>query len=752
VRKVTYFLLILTLFFLNSLAFAANCSVDDLNALNLKDAEFSNSITFSSAEVKTVIGSTTVSEHCAIRGTIWPSIGFSIKIPTNWNKKFVMLGCGGACGYINEGGMISYLNQGYAVAADDSGHTGNVMDWSFAYNPPDNRNPYAEQKLKDHGYRSIHETTLLAKSLIKALKGEDPARSYYVGASTGGRQGLMNAQRYPDDFDGWLVGMPVRDITGNAMMDVWKGIKFLTTFPSDTATRDAKLALLATKVYEKCDAIDGLKDGLIDDPRKCDFNPLTDLPACENDVDSANCFTTAQRQALKDIYDGPKDSTGKSLFYGIFPGGEPLMSGLGGGPPTSGLLTGIMAGVGLGGGFQQYVVMQDPNWNFMMYNWDTDPAKSRADSLRAILDATKTDLSELKRKGKKIIHWHGWIDTLVTPWQSVGYYEDVMKTLGTAETKSFYKLYMIPGWGHGFGIGPFVDLFPYLVNWVEKGEEPGKVIATRSENPSLGLTAMTRPLCPYPQVARYKGEGDTNDASNFICTDPIYVATTSTGANITSYSVKEASDLSTAPPTGFSPSKVIEFSATGVTDSLDVSIELESMPQNAGVYKIVGSSWKQIYPVNEASGVSNVSLSGNVLNFRIKDNSEADLNKTSGVVKDPVVVGTIETGGGGGACFIATAAFGSYMDPYVQILRAFRDTYLSTNWIGRELVNLYYRVSPSIADFIREREGLKVMVRIFLIPFVGLSALSLKIGLLPVCIAIVSVAVLLLATIRRKKA
>ncbi|MCX8021346.1 MAG: tannase/feruloyl esterase family alpha/beta hydrolase [Syntrophorhabdaceae bacterium] len=722
------------LFLLSSYALGATCSLESINALGLKDEALSQGITFTKAEIATKIGTADVAEHCAIAGKIWPEIGFSIRIPTTWNGKFVMLGCGGACGSIvmQEGQMGAYLNQGYAVAADDSGHSSpSTMDWSFAYNPPSNTNPNAEQKLKDHGYRSIHETTVLAKSLINAIKGSNPTYSYYVGGSTGGRQGLMNAQRYPKDFNGWLVSMPVRDITGNAMMDVWKAVQFYTTFPSDASSQAAKLAILANKIYDKCDALDGVKDGLIDDPRKCTFNPLTDLPPCTNDVDANNCFTSAQRAAIKKIYEGPKNAAGDLLFPGLAPGGEPVMPSFFG-APSSGLSTGIAAGLGLGGGFQQYVVMKDPSFNVMAYNWETDPPKSRAQSLRDILDATKTDLSEVKNRGGKIILWHGWADTLVTPFQSIYYYEDVLKTMGDAATKSFFKLYMLPGHGHGFGIGPVADFFPNIVNWVEKGEEPGKVIATRTANANLGLTAMTRPLCPYPQVARYKGTGDINDASNFTCTDPLYITTDSSGVTVTSFGIKEGADLTlpSSPHPAFTPFKAIEFTAEGVTGNMNASVDFGTLPSNPVIYKSIGTSWKQIYPTNQCNGVSNVKLTGTKLEFTIQDNSECDLDATVGKIKDPIVLGNlISDDGGGSKCFIATAAFGSYLHPYVYILRAFRDRYLLTNGMGKSFVNWYYEHSPRLARFIEKHPILRYITVVSLMPAVSFAYISLKIGI-----------------------
>lgn len=509
------FLLVFFFFFIQNYAFGIDCNLSDFSSLGLKDEEFSKPVQFEKVEAGQTIGNTPVKPHCAIKGKMWPEIGFAIKLPKEWNGRLVVVGCGGACGSIPEGSMIRYLNEGYAVAGDDSGHSGSsALDWSFAYNPPDNSNPFFEQKLKDHGYRSIHETFLLAKNLVKAYYGMEPFYSYYVGASTGGRQGLMNAQRYAD-FDGYLVGMPVREITKNAMKDTWAATLFFPNFPPQTQQK--KMNILAQRVYEKCDGLDGLKDGIISEPEKCPFNPLTDLPACEGEEDREDCFTTVQRETLKKLYEGPKDESGNRLFCGMPIGGEALMKGLTG--LASNFVAGIQLGLGLGGNFQKFIVMRDPNFDPMTYNLEKDYKKSLSEDLRKILDATDPDLSKLRGKGSKIINWHGLADTLVPAFQSISYYEEVMKTLGKKETTSFYKLYLVPGLSHGYGIGPFADFFPQLVKWVEKGEEPKEVIGKRDEDPQLGLKAMTRPLCPYPQFAKYKGEGDPMDAANFTCAE-----------------------------------------------------------------------------------------------------------------------------------------------------------------------------------------------------------------------------------------
>lgn len=257
---------------------------------------------------KLVPATANLREHCDIRGVIWPEARFALKLPTDWNNRFQMIGNGGWAGTI--GNIDGAVRDGYAATSTDTGHDDRKEPGaSFAY--PSATNPNAARKVVDHGYLAVHETALLAKKVMRAYYGADPRYSYWVGCSTGGREGLMEAQRYPEDFDGYVIGAPVLFLSGLQMKAIWN---YQAIGDGPGKITPAKLPALAKGVYDKCDAIDGVKDGLIENPLKCDFDPAKDLEHCSGTDDSPNCFTSAQIAALKKVYDGPRDSKGKQLF------------------------------------------------------------------------------------------------------------------------------------------------------------------------------------------------------------------------------------------------------------------------------------------------------------------------------------------------------------------------------------------------------------------------------------------------------
>lgn len=446
-----------------------------------------------------------------------------VKLPTQWNNRYYQIGGGGLGGVLYEFNMNPALAQGYATAGNNQGHDATKETGAlFAYPSP--TNPNWLRKEDAYCYLANHQTNLLAKQIIKAYYGTGPLYSYWVGASNGGREGLKAAQWYPTDFDGMVVGMPVLHISGETLQDVWNAQMALV---GPGAIPMTKLSILANAVYAKCDGLDGLIDGLIDDPLNCDFDPVKDLPACPGDVDAQNCFTSAQMANLKKIYDGPKTSTGVKIYHGTSPGGEALMRHYFGGIMSNWAYWVIgmpNLGLSLGGSWCQYMAFEPrygPTWDWKTYNFDVDPFRIRPDLINKC-DATDPDLSAFKARGGKIIHWHGWADQLVTPYQSIDYYESVVMKMTEQVTKDFYRLYMVPGLTHVGSIGASnVNWFSPLVNWVEHGQAPEVLIGSRDADPELGLTARTRPICPYPKVARYKGEGSIDDAANFTCVEII---------------------------------------------------------------------------------------------------------------------------------------------------------------------------------------------------------------------------------------
>jgi pimeloyl-ACP methyl ester carboxylesterase len=500
-------------------------SCEDIVNLQFTDMKFGEQVTMTSASIVPEDG--TLPEYCDVRGIIWPEIEFDVKLPTDGNGKLYYVGGGGYNGSIPEYSMPAGLLLGYATAGSNGGHNGFVGDGSFAYDNPDGSNPNWNQKIDDFGYRSVHETANLAKKIIEAYYGWSPSQSYFVGCSNGGREGMQEAERYPNDFDGIIVGSPAIAFTGAPFRGLWDSQASAGLLPGTAAIPATKLPLLATAVYDKCDGVDGLEDGLIDDPRLCTFDPLTELPACSEDEDGVNCFTLAQRAAIKKIYDGPENSVGAWLYVGTPVGGEveggwvgSIVSSVPGEP-----------GDWLAPDFFRYMAFlpwQDPNWDWKTLNFDTDMARIYTSGITGRIDAASFDvysapnacqlagLKKFKAHGGKLIQYHGWADTLVSPFVSYKFYDAVLTSMGDTRTKSFYKLYMVPGMFHcGGGVGcSNIDWFTPLVNWVENGIEPGEIIGARADD-------ITRPMCPYPEVAAYSGDGSIDDAANFICVEPI---------------------------------------------------------------------------------------------------------------------------------------------------------------------------------------------------------------------------------------
>jgi feruloyl esterase len=462
-----------------------------------------------------------VPEFCHVTGQILPEVRFEVSLPTSWNNRFYMFGNGGFAGEtlsspFRAGFRAQALKAGFAVAQTNTGHDATIEPLgSFAVN---------RQKLLDYAWRAVHVTSETAKRIIRSYYGAAPGRSYFDGCSTGGRQGLMSAQRFPDDFDGIVVGAPVLDFTGTTTIGAWNR-RALDASPIPPE----KMKLVADRVYAKCDALDGLNDGLIDDPRRCQLDPAKELPLCPNDADAKDCFTSGQIRALEAIYRGA-ESGGKRIFWGQPLGAEVFMPSprVPGAPPENSTQTGWIAWIINPGRpsiaamfsetFFRYMAFQkpDPNYDLKSLDFDRDPPKLEA--ISRILDAKDPDLSRFKARGGKIVMYFGWADAALNPLMGVDYYEKVTARMGPS-TADFFRLYMVPGMAHcrgGVGTDDF-DAFSALVGWVEKGVAPGQILAMQSKG---GNVVRSRPLCPYPQVAKYKGTGSPDDAQNFVCTKP----------------------------------------------------------------------------------------------------------------------------------------------------------------------------------------------------------------------------------------
>jgi len=467
--------------------------------LNCPDLRSLTGYEFSIITASAIAGTADVPEHCLVSGQILPEIRFEVGLPAAWNRRLYMFGNGGYAGGFFEWPVSIEqrnlaLRHGFAIAVTNTGHDkASEPGASFATNL---------QKLIDFAFRSVHTTAETAKQLIRAYYGQAESHAYFGGCSKGGSQALISAQRFPKDFDGVIVGDPMIDYVGSNISSVWT-IRALNEAPISSA----KAKLLTERIYAVCDEPDGLKDGLIENPLKCNFEASRDLPKCSVDSDGNACFTSNQIAAIEKIH-ADILSQGKIIFPGRPVGAE--MSTL--------AINGRDADLYFAENFLRYMAFpeQDPKYDLGQFDFDKDPG--RMTLIRQMMNATDSDLSQLQSRGGKIIMYHGWGDAGLNPSMSVSYYEKVADRMGPA-TRNFFRLFMVPGMSHcggGVGIDRFDTITP-LVNWVEKGVAPEQIIGARIVD---GKTVRTRPLCFYPQVAKYKGTGSIDEAANFVCLQP----------------------------------------------------------------------------------------------------------------------------------------------------------------------------------------------------------------------------------------
>ncbi len=406
---------------------------------------------------------------------------------------------------MDRGGALRSMAAGFAVAVTDTGHDAS-------------REPLAafavdRQKLYDYAFRSLHTTTLVAKQIIQSHYGLGPERSYYQGCSTGGRQGLILAQRFPNDFDGIIAGAPVLNFTNTMFQFAW-----MANALADAPIPLAKMKHVADTIYKQCDAKDGLEDGLIDDPRRCAFSASRDLTVCPAGADRPDCLNPAQLRAIEKIY-SPVMSNGQVIMPGW-----PVSAEIAGPNGRSGWAEWILKddGPSIGRSFAEsffrYMAFERKDSGVDISRLDFDKDSPRVDWLRSILDATDTDLSAFRSRGGRLIMYYGWSDQSLNALMGVNYYEAALKSTGP-ETPAFFRFFTVPGMFHcGGGVGcSSFDMLPPLIDWVEKGAAPDRVIASKLVD---GKPVRTRPLCPYPQTARYKGSGSIDQAENFTCTAP----------------------------------------------------------------------------------------------------------------------------------------------------------------------------------------------------------------------------------------
>jgi feruloyl esterase len=441
----------------------------------------------------------TLPAFCRVAATATPTpdsaIKFEVWLPAEgWNGKFVAVGNAGFGGVILHFSMADKLRRGYAVAGTDTGHEGGPADASFAVGHP--------EKLVDFAWRSVHETTVLSKAIVTALYSEPPRRSYWVSCSTGGRQGLKEAQRFPEDFDGISAGAPANNWVPHM---AWGAtMQHLITHPTN-GLASPQLTLLREAAIASCDARDGVIDRVVEDPRSCTFDPGTLVCTAGK---SSGCLTPGQVAAARSIYAGlVNPRTGEKIFPGPAPASELQWAQFAPG--------GFPAAVN----YWRDQVTGDPNWDAAQLDLDKDLARARALDT-AEVTATDPNLSAFVARRGKLLLWHGWTDGAIPAQNTIDYYESVLATTGAEQVKDSVRLFLAPGVDHcGGGEGTFmIDALGAIDTWVESGKAPEQLVASR---PLAGGGRRTRPLCPYPQVARYRGQGSTDDASNFACEPPL---------------------------------------------------------------------------------------------------------------------------------------------------------------------------------------------------------------------------------------
>lgn len=441
-----------------------------------------------------------VPAFCRVAATLRPvrdsSIRIEVWLPATpaWNGRFQAVGNGGLAGAILYQPLADALRANYATANTDTGHSGTAVSGEWALGHP--------ERIVDFGHRAVHEMTVKAKAIIDAYYGRKPSYSYWNGCSEGGNQALGEAQRYADDYDGILAGAPANYMTHLQAAGNWISQAIhkdpRTFVPSD------KLPALNKAVLAACDATDGVSDGVLNDPRDCNFD-VAKLRCSEND--SAQCLTDEQIAGIKKVYAGVHNPrTGERIFPGHALGSELEWSNWIAGtasPPTN--LQHLIQD-----SLFRSLVFENANWDWRSFDFDRDLAIA-VGKIGDAVNQINPDLSALKQRGGKLIQYHGWYDPAISPLNSIAYFDSVQRRMG--DTSSFYRLFMVPGMAHcggGPGATEF-DRMGAIVKWVEQGIAPEAVPAASAKR------EFTRPLCSYPQVARYDGSGSNREAANFIC-------------------------------------------------------------------------------------------------------------------------------------------------------------------------------------------------------------------------------------------
>jgi Tannase and feruloyl esterase len=448
--------------------------------------------------------------YCKVLGYVAPTVRFELRLPlpSRWNGRFLLSACDGWCGQLLEEACVPGLSRDYATATTDGGHAGlSRFDGVWGYNNP--------QGKIDFGYRANHVVAQASKAIVAAYYGRAARFSYITGCSKGGQAGVMAALRYPTDFDGVIATGPVLDYQGgNAYRLTW--VARAVTGADDKPLLDAKrVPLLQKAMMDACDAADGLKDGQIDDPRACHFDPAS--LQCKG-ASRDDCLTATEVRALKDLYAEPRDASGRVVYpAGTIPGSE-------GAWPNWLLSTDGTVRTRAYIGAEQYLRYLafdgDPGPSYSLQSFDFARDGHRLATMSPVYDATSPDLSAFEAHGGKLILLHGWADQAISPLMTIRYYDALTATMGGRDkTMSFARLFMVPGGYHCFGgTGPtFVDALAALEQWREAGVAPDRLVASTGKG---AATPRTRPLYPYPLRAKYSGKGSIDAAENFGPFDP----------------------------------------------------------------------------------------------------------------------------------------------------------------------------------------------------------------------------------------
>jgi feruloyl esterase len=507
--------LVLTLVWISFRALAGDC--ESLAKLNLPHTTITVAETVKSGSVQPPYGGrvSNLPPICRVAGSIRPSsdsdIQFEVWMPVdNWTKKFQGVGNGGFAGAISFGGLADAVRNGYAAASTDTGHRAGGTDAQWALNHP--------ERIIDYGHRAIHEMTVQGKAIVAAYYGEQPKRSYFSSCSNGGRQALMEAQRYPADYDGIIAGAPANHWS-HLLTTAAKNVKLLSDPAAYISAK--KLPAIQAAALAACDESDQVKDGVVENPAACRFDPAVLL--CKG-PETDQCLTEPQVRTLRGIYDGLRDKKGKLLFPGYPMSGEADPAGWA--PWITGQALEKSAMFAFSTNFFKYMVYSDPAWDYKSF--DAERELKAAVKLAPVLDSTDPNLKPFYDRGGKLILYHGWCDAAIPAGSAIDYYNRVVKKMGKKRASEFVRLFLLPGVQHcAGGAGPSqfgqggvargdarINVAAALERWVEQGVAPEEIIAART-NPG-----RTRPLCAYPKTARYKGSGSTDEAANFECAAP----------------------------------------------------------------------------------------------------------------------------------------------------------------------------------------------------------------------------------------